>query len=217
MKRLLLSLLPFAAATGCALPQIKGVPEKGNSIRVEPEVVQGVEASARPWTKQKLQEPQLYSRDGSPVGVQETGTVAVKPEVTHAATQTDGSRWTLLEQYQDAIAANEELEFEVSALGEALDIAETQVATLTATNDELRGQMSDYEARIAALESENIELAARLTTAQVRRLQSEKLLLEAKLDWKRVEVAINQSEQPPAPGGGPAEAGPKPPGPKQQP
>ncbi|MEO2093690.1 MAG: hypothetical protein ABGY71_06470, partial [bacterium] len=35
----------------------------------------------------------------------------------------------------------------------------------------------------------------RLTTAQVRRLQSEKLLLEAKLDWSRIQATLNKPAQ----------------------
>ena len=39
------------------------------------------------------------------------------------------------------------------------------------------------------LEAENLELAGRLTTAQVRRLQAEKLLLEHKIAEQRARVA----------------------------
>ncbi len=151
------------------------------------------------WSGAPVSKPQLYSRDGTPVESQEPGTVAVSDNTGQVSTQQVGSRWKLLEQYQQAVTEKEDLEFEVKALGAALDQVEENSARMVRENDELRSQMALYEKRIAALENESIELAARLTTAQVRRLQSEKLLLEAKLDWKRVQAVINQPEDPMAP------------------
>ena len=42
---------------------------------------------------------------------------------------------------------------------------------------------------MASLRAENQELAARLTTAQVRRLEAEKLLLQAKIEMQRAREA----------------------------
>ncbi|HVS09105.1 MAG TPA: hypothetical protein VMS76_04455, partial [Planctomycetota bacterium] len=43
------------------------------------------------------------------------------------------------------------------------------------------GKALELQAREQALLEENLELAGRLTTAQIRRLQAEKLLLETKI------------------------------------
>jgi hypothetical protein len=216
MKQLLCAL-PMLFAASCALPTVKSVhsaPDKAPTQQTNPQVQ---EAQPRAWASTPVAEPQLYSRDGTPVGVQEPGTVAVSPRTGQSSGQEEGSRWTLLEQYQDAITAKEELEFEVGALGNALDQAEAQTALLSQASEEMRAQMAMYEQRIEELKSENLELASRLTTAQVRRLQSEKLLLEAKLDWSRVQAVINQPDDPMSPGAKPTEAGSTRPGTPQQP
>ena len=56
----------------------------------------------------------------------------------------------------------------------------------------------DLETRSAALEeghrlllSENQEIAGRLTTAQIRRLEAEKLLLESRIAWHRERVQVS--------------------------
>jgi hypothetical protein len=72
---------------------------------------------------------------------------------------------------------------------------------------QLQLQLAAQEQSITGLKDENLELAARLTTAQVRRLQSEKLLLEGKLEWARVQATLNASAEPTLQGAQAAEAG----------
>ncbi|MCB9914211.1 MAG: hypothetical protein H6828_03550 [Planctomycetes bacterium] len=214
MKKLLPLLLVL---TSCALPRVKS-PGPASESDMSPRAPQATPAAAHPWGAQPSGQPQLYARDGTPVSTQPTGTVAVSQDTGQTVSEPEGTRWTLLEQYQRAVNEREELEFEVRALGAALDQAETASATLTQKNDQLQSEITTYEERIAELEKQNLELASRLTTAQVRRLQAEKLLLEAKLDWKRVEVALNQNDSGAAPGAvPPAQPGPTAPGPAQKP
>ena len=48
-----------------------------------------------------------------------------------------------------------------------------------------RAQQKAMEAEQMAQKTENFDLAARLTTAQIRRLEAEKLLLETRLRWEK--------------------------------
>lgn len=198
----LVSVSVLTALGGCALPSLKAMPSDP-----EPRVVETMptQSSTRQpdWVakKQPQAEPKLYARDGSVVGAQEPGTVAVTPQNGRGSAEDGGSRWTLLEQYQDAVSENEDMELELRAMNQALDEAETREAEMTTLVRELQATLASTRTEVGQLQEQNLELASRLTTAQIRRLQSEKLLLEAKLDWKRVEMMINADE------GGPAEPG----------
>jgi hypothetical protein len=183
---LLLTLLTGA----CAMPSMKALPahpESTSSTRIAPVTT----PQNGNWASGSSQEPKLYARDGSLVGAQPAGTVAVTPNVGQSSSE-DGSRWTLLEQYQSAIEEKEGLEIEVQGLTAALDDAEQNELAMATELEQLRQYAAQCEEKIKTLEAEGVELASRLTTAQIRRLQSEKLLLEAKLDWKRVQAVINQ-------------------------
>lgn len=196
----LVSVSALAALGGCALPSLKAMPSDP-----EPRVVETMPSQSETrqpdWVakKQPHDEPKLYARDGSVVGEQQPGTVSVAQNSNRGSADEGGSRWTLLEQYQDAVSENEGMNFELQAMNQALDESETREAELATLTRELQATLTSTRAQVADLQDQNVELASRLTTAQIRRLQSEKLLLEAKLDWKRVELMINADE------GGPTE------------
>jgi len=190
MKALSTALLAGASLSACAMPAMKSLPADPPAPVVQPTSNQGNQG----WASKPIDEPNLYARDGSVVGGQEPGTVAVSPTTGQNSTTDDGSRWTLLEQYQSVVQDKEELDIEVHALGTALDQSEAREASLRTELAHQKELATQSKERLEALESDNLELASRLTTAQIRRLQSEKLLLEAKLDWKRVQLAINAPE-----------------------
>ncbi len=202
----LVSVSVLAALGGCSLPSLKAMPSD-----VEPRVVETMpttSAARQPdWVakKQPQAEPKLYARDGSVVGEQQPGTVAVTPQTGRSSGNEGDTRWTLLEQYQDAKSENEELDLELRAMNQALDEAETREAEMTALVRELQATIASTRTEVGMLQEQNLELASRLTTAQIRRLQSEKLLLQAKLDWKRVEMMINADEAGPAAPGTPGD------------
>jgi hypothetical protein len=175
--------------SGCALPAVKAMPSTEEPVAITlpgPALPSPIEG-ARTKT-----EPRLYARDGSVVGEQQPGTVSMGQDYGRNAAVQEGSRWTLLEQYQATLDENEGLQAELTALTQALEQSEAREDGLNTQLESLRAELAQHVARIEKLEGHNVELASRLTTAQVRRLQAEKLLLEAKLDWKRVETAINQ-------------------------
>lgn len=131
--------------------------------------------------------PTLYGRDGSPVSVQRGGTIEPGREPSHSLDSGDGSRMYILELYQQAIDEKEALEIEVRALGAALDKANDAIEQEAMRVAELQKFSEGLQADVSRLESEGMELAERLTTAQIRRLEAEKLLLEAKIEWSRLQ------------------------------
>ena len=131
--------------------------------------------------------PTLYGRDGSPVAVQRGGTVDPERRSTHELDSADGSRMYILELYQQAIDEKESLQIEVDALSAALDRANDALEQDALRISELQKISEELRAQVATLETEGDDLAARLTTAQIRRLEAEKMLLEAKLEWRRLQ------------------------------
>jgi hypothetical protein len=129
-------------------------------------------------------EPVLYGRDGRPVGIppqSESAGVELATGAPAGMQPGESGRMHILELYQRAIEEREQLQGEVQAL--LRDLEQQRVST---AHEQRRA--SELEAKLAALElerarvvEENIDLAGRLTTAQIRRLQAEKLLLEHKL------------------------------------
>jgi len=124
-------------------------------------------------------EPLLYARDGSVVDTsspaQERGGAA-RREVGG-----ESGRMYLLELYQQVIDERDELGREVYALRADLEAQSGALGQSQARVIELEGQVRDLSARLEQQTQQNQDLAARLTTAQIRRLQAERLLLEHKL------------------------------------
>ena len=195
MKQLL-CVTTLTLCASCALPAVKSPHTARDSAQPTTSLSATPEPSPNNWTAKPVPEARLIARDGTIVSPQQPGTVAVTPRPGKDSTREEGSRWTLLEQYQSAISAKEELEFEVTALGAALDQSEAEAARLSQVVQELQTQLASQAQTIASLKDESLELAARLTTAQVRRLQSEKLLLEGKLEWARVQAALTTPSEP---------------------
>jgi len=191
---ILLLGVPFGLGA-CALPAVTAMPGDPPSAQVTQ--LNSSSSQAPAWAQKPRTEPLLYARDGSVVGAQKPGTLAVDSTAGQSSVADEGSsRWTLLEQYQATIEKNEGLEQELKSLHQALEADQVREAGLTERLAGLTKELSELRTKIETLEGQNIELASRLTTAQIRRLQSEKLLLQAKLDWKRVETTINGSEAP---------------------
>jgi hypothetical protein len=135
-----------------------------------------------PWAAAETpanSEPVLYARDGSPV----TGSaVATEAAGTTRGLEGDGgSRLYLLELYQKAMDEKDQLVVEVETLQALVTKAEARANELTTRVQEADAKVAELEANQANLEQQGMDLASRLTTAQIRRLESEKLLLEAKI------------------------------------
>lgn len=187
IPRLVLGLAALYAG-GCALPVKEDAPPAGRSIEVVP---------AGPRTQA---EPVLYARDGSVVSGAPAGGVVVTDQPQREMAGTQGTRTYLLELYQAAIEERDGLALEVTGLTAALEKSQAHARELEQKVLELDGLLSGRDARIEEQRLASLDLAGRLTTAQIRRLQAEKLLIEAKLDWRRTQAMIEGGAEPAAAG-----------------
>lgn len=194
MSRFLqLTLASLVLLPGCNLP----LPTGEHSINPNPNA----------WTMGGAPEDQvLYGRDGSPVGAavpqggpggigQAPGPVQISegplnhgPEID----ETQGSRVVMLDLYQQAVKDRERLMEEVAWAQDELDKAYGIIQAHEANAEDHASQLEEASAANAQLESQVFELAERLATAQLRRLEAEKLLLEKTLEQTRAQQEANQ-------------------------
>jgi hypothetical protein len=128
------------------------------------------------------QSPNLYARDGGVVDGPEPGSTNDAEQAARVI-QNPGpeTKLSLLELYQQAIAERDDLTAKLEVLEatvRGLDAELTVKVQDLASGDQ---RFSALDSRVAALERENADLAARLVTAQIRRLEAEKTLLELQL------------------------------------
>jgi len=128
----------------------------------------------------------LYARDGSVVQTDGRPTTQSGGPAAERLPQ-EGSRTFMLELYQKAIDEKEALALEIKNLEATLSKSRAELAAALKTNEELQQKHDTLETERARLQEENFELAGRLVTAQIRRLESEKILLESKIEWQRLE------------------------------
>ena len=139
----------------------------------------------------------LYGRDGTPVGATapapqaQAGPQNPQPVVSdtedmpHRPQDAVGSRPVLLELYQTVMTEKEALEFQLEATQEALQSTEDRMFDLEKRlEDEIRAREAAELARQQA-QDQVFEFGKRLSVAQMRRLEAEKLLLEKTLAERR--------------------------------
>lgn len=126
----------------------------------------------------------LYGRDGSPVGVTSTNnspngvTVVSDDPLGHGLEGQRGSRLVLLDLYQKAVDERDELLLEVESQHEMLSAADTRIMALEAQNARIQTQLDAATLERNSLEGQTHDLAERLVTAQMKRLEAEKRYLE---------------------------------------
>jgi chromosome segregation ATPase len=123
----------------------------------------------------------LYARDGSVVNA---GTQPTRPdqEPRRELGAQEGSRVYLLELYQKAMDEKNALALEVESLHATLD-DERKTATSTTTEEEqLKTALAQVTQERDALKAQALDLAARVTSAQIARLEAEKALLQLQID-----------------------------------
>jgi hypothetical protein len=138
-------------------------------------------AAARPPAERDY-EAVLYARDGTPVDAgggrsQEPG--ALPP--TRELAGDPGGRMYILELYQNVIEDRDRLALEVDALGAELERARAALTAADQRIAELERALAAAAGESERQKAENVDLAGRLATAQIRRLQAEKILLELRL------------------------------------
>jgi hypothetical protein len=175
-KRLSLGIL--ALFSSCMQLPVESIPAPENASPSQGTSSTGWGAPAAP--------AKLYGFDGSPVQSYGPGSVTAEPKLGNAVQPGDGSRLYLLELYQQAMDSNDALAREVTHLNGAIEVTEASNTELIAERDDVRAQLAALTEERAHAEAQNLELAGRLTTAQIRRLEAEKLLLEATIEWGRL-------------------------------
>ena len=128
----------------------------------------------------------LYARDGSVV--QADGRASTQRSgPAGERLPPEGSRTFMLELYQKAIDEKEALALEIKNLEVTLEKSRSELTAALKLTEELQKKHAALEAERARLQEEGFDLAGRLVVAQIRRLESEKILLESKIEWQRLE------------------------------
>ncbi len=211
MRSIVLTLVPLSLLGACQSGQYRAVSpfEKANHVTALPAAEDPNGWSGTTPDTQGT----LYGFDGHPVGqgpiggptpgtVQET-----EGTMPRGLEETGGSRLVVLELYAEAVRDRDALALEVDAQNTALEQAERRQRDLEARMEELQQAYDALGAQKEALEQEKLDLAARLTTAQIRRLQAEKAWLESAIEWRdlsertagAVEGASAAASEPPSP------------------
>lgn len=177
MKRPLLAALCLCAS--CALPG--------------PQPLETVPAGAAPSARLETsrpgsEEPRLYARDGSVV-TPRTAPREAAPPAQRDLQGSEGSRYHMLELYQQVVDERDALSGEVRRLLGELDAARARQARSDERLAQLEKEQAERMQELEFLRAQGLELAGRLTTAQIRRLQAEKLLLETRLESTRAHAA----------------------------
>lgn len=126
----------------------------------------------------------LLAWDGGVVDAPVQGAVA-EGDSPKGLGPSPAGRMHIIELYQEALDQRDQLRVEVAELGLALERADAALRADAAQNASLEGRLRELEAEVQRLVAQNQDLAARLATAQIRRLEAEKLLLETRLDEHR--------------------------------
>ncbi|MBL8858651.1 MAG: hypothetical protein JNL28_09115 [Planctomycetes bacterium] len=146
-------------------------------------------ASATPAGPAPAVEGRLYARDGTPIVPGPTGAVRVEAEPKRELGEGEGSRASLLELYTNAVAEKNAYAEEVMNLKAALEVERKQVTMGIDERAVLRTEMTKIIRERDALLAESLDLAARLTTAQIARLEAQKELLTMQIDIRMREEA----------------------------
>lgn len=98
-------------------------------------------------------------------------------------------RMYIIELYQDLLDERDSLRQEVESLNESLLMAQGRIGSTNSSALEIQQNLRALEEELRMVKEENADLVARLTTAQIRRLEAEKMLLEAQVRWHRQATA----------------------------
>lgn len=136
-----------------------------------------------------LGESLLYGRDGKPVLGSQRGAARIEDEPRRDIGESEGGRASLLELYTTAVAERNALAEEVANLKATL--GQERRALEEGANERalLRGELTKLTRERDASMAEAQDLAARLTTAQIARLEAQKALLEMQIDARMREEA----------------------------
>jgi hypothetical protein len=133
----------------------------------------------------------LYARDGSVVAAGAQSQQPVRPDAEPKREIGDGagSRVYLLELYQRSMEEKNALSLEVESLRATLDAERKTAAAAAGEQEKLRTELAQVTLERDGLRTQAFDLAARVTSAQIARLEAEKALLEHKIEVHQREEA----------------------------
>jgi len=135
------------------------------------------DAQAQAWNGSRL-----YARDGSVISQAPLASQDARTAAPRELESSDGGRMYILELYQKAIDERDALHGELESLRTQMRSVQEALIASESDLDAADVQLEQARAENKRLLAENVELAARLTTAQIRRLQVEKILLETRIE-----------------------------------
>lgn len=180
--RHLLPAIPLWLLAACETSRTSMSPGVPSDVAVERPAATG-------WETRVDDSRPLLGWDGSPVGDVVPGSVERVSSTTNppdrALEDSGGSRLVLLELYNQAVQERDSYLLEIEAQNRHLELAAGERAELERRIAELQDAYDALGAEKRALEDQNQDLATRLATAQVRRLEAEKARLELMIEQER--------------------------------
>ena len=105
----------------------------------------------------------------------------------------------LLERYQEVVDERDSMAREIMGLNTVIDTMSGEITVLKGDLGAANMTCAERKDEITRLKSENTSLAERLTTAQIARLEAERILLEESIERIQIEALIDGVEATPAP------------------
>ncbi len=169
MKRITTILFALSLCAACRVPQWNA----------------NAPSSSEPTPQKPVEPAVLYGRNGKPVE---------DPAPTHGAAsgkdaQANGGRLTILELYQKTLDERDALVRDLDLARAELDKTKASLADAQKQLDDQKARGANAEQDLDRLRAENLELAGRLATAHIRRMEAEKELLETKLEAAKAKAA----------------------------
>lgn len=122
--------------------------------------------------------PEPVKRDESLAPADAPGTIRIVQEPLRDVEGISKSKTWLLEMYQSAVAAKDQLAIELEAARRDDEESRRTHDALVAERDLLATRSVDLEKRVRELESQTLDLARRLAESEIARLEAEKADLE---------------------------------------
>ena len=111
----------------------------------------------------------------------------------HGIEPEGGGRMRIIELYQTVLDERDALRDELETVTAALEGAQRSMIDMEEQTKVMQQRILELESASQTMQAENIDLAARLTTAQIRRLEAEKMLLENRIGVLRQGTAQEAS------------------------
>ena len=187
LQRTLPLLTLFAA---CSLPPVE---EDATSEAISAENQDVIVVEPEPWAPTApAWETRSYEGVIEPAN---PGEVTWSSWPTHESdAEPQGSRMFLLERYQEVVDERDGMAREIMGLNAMMDAMSVQIAALEVDLSAANTTCADRRAEMDRMMAENTALAERLTTAQIARLEAERILLEESIERIQVEALLKGTE-----------------------